>query len=370
MNAPLRSDVSFNEMIDVEHHTGPTPLSRLGVGLVTQVVLDYMHLVCLGVTKRLVSIWMKGPLLVRQGNTVITAISQNLELFKNFTPSEFTRRPRSLLEVARWKATEFRQFLLYTGIVALFGQLPAPMYDNFMILSVAVHILLHPTWCQQYNDYAKQLLSHFVEHFSQLYGRNMLVYNVHNLIHLADDAKLYGPLDNVSAFPFENFMRHLLRGVRKPSSALQQVIKRWYEESAHYTEKLKPFKGARANKEHNSGPVPEGVSSHTQYKELQLEKFCIRVCLRDNCVSFGNEIGLVQNILSISSEMWIVFQAFEDVDTFFKYPCDSNFLGIFTVDKLSQVLRMKPVADITSKNVILPHRERYIIIPMFHSMQN
>ena len=44
----------------------------------------------------------------------------------------------------------------------------------------------------------------FVRHFSELYGTNMVGYNIHNLIHLADDVARHGPLDGISAFPFEN----------------------------------------------------------------------------------------------------------------------------------------------------------------------
>lgn len=136
-----------------------------------------------------------------------------------------------MVEVARWKAVEFRQFLLNTGIVALSGHLPIAMNSNFMLLGVAMHILLRRDKSNTYNSYAKCLLQLFVQNFSQLYGENMLVYNVHGLLHLADDAKLHVSLDNVSAFPLENFMRNILNSMRKPSLHLQQVIRRWHKES-------------------------------------------------------------------------------------------------------------------------------------------
>ena len=51
----------------------------------------------------------------------------------------------------------------------------------------------------------------------------MLVYNVHGLVQLAEDASRFGCLDNISAFPFENFLGKLKRMVRKPSFPLEQV---------------------------------------------------------------------------------------------------------------------------------------------------
>jgi hypothetical protein len=72
INAHERTDVAFDEMEDDEHHHGKSILSNLSLGMITQFPLDYMHLVCLGVMKRLiVNIWMKGPLDVRIGNASI-----------------------------------------------------------------------------------------------------------------------------------------------------------------------------------------------------------------------------------------------------------------------------------------------------------
>ena len=166
IGASLRTNVSFDEMADDAHHLGPTPLSGNGIGLVTQVVLDYMHLVCLGVMRRLIMLWIKGPLHCRQGNTVITAISDQLLQCKHFIPSESSRRPRPLSEFQRWKATEFRQFLLYTGQVVLAGQIPDELYKQILLLSVSIHILVNRNLCSQYNAYARDLLVSFVRHFS------------------------------------------------------------------------------------------------------------------------------------------------------------------------------------------------------------
>lgn len=58
----------------------------------------------------------------------------------------------------------------------------------------------------------------FVVKFAKLYGEDILVYNVHGLLHLAMDVEKFGPLDNnyYSAFMFESFLGNLKRLVRKP----------------------------------------------------------------------------------------------------------------------------------------------------------
>ena len=67
-NAPLRTDVTFDEMSDKDHHTGVSPLTKLNVGMVSQFPMDYMHLVCLGVMKRLIGLWKKRPFVHSTGN--------------------------------------------------------------------------------------------------------------------------------------------------------------------------------------------------------------------------------------------------------------------------------------------------------------
>jgi len=51
---------------------------------------------------------------------------------------------------------------------------------------------------------------------SQLYGKIQLVYNVHSLIHLADDAKQHGALDHISSFPFESYLGRLKKPLHRP----------------------------------------------------------------------------------------------------------------------------------------------------------
>jgi len=75
-----------------------------------------MHLTCLGVVKKLIMLWLgniKGsPISVRLQNQKVQEISGNLLFLKSSMTSDFSRFPRGLNEVPRWKATEFRLFLL------------------------------------------------------------------------------------------------------------------------------------------------------------------------------------------------------------------------------------------------------------------
>jgi len=49
----LRTDEAFKNRSQPEHHIDDSILEKLPVGMISQIPLDYMHLICLGVTKRL-----------------------------------------------------------------------------------------------------------------------------------------------------------------------------------------------------------------------------------------------------------------------------------------------------------------------------
>lgn len=93
------------------------------INLVDSFSLDYMHLVCLGVTKKLILLWLgiikNSPTSVRLQSKKVIDVNEQMLSLKRSICSDFSRLPRGLNEVLRWKATEFRQFLLYTGPVVL-----------------------------------------------------------------------------------------------------------------------------------------------------------------------------------------------------------------------------------------------------------
>lgn len=62
--------------------------------------MDYMHNICLGVTKTLLRTWIEGSLKVRLSNNKVQIISQRLINLQQFIPLEFSRKPRSLNELS------------------------------------------------------------------------------------------------------------------------------------------------------------------------------------------------------------------------------------------------------------------------------
>ena len=371
VDAPLRTDESFRFMHNDDHHLKigenyiRSPFLDTDIGMVTQFPQDYMHSVCLGVQKKMLKLWLSGPLFCRLRSSSVENISNELIILGKWLPIEFARKPRSLKEVSRWKATEYRQFLLYTGVVVLHNVLPIELYNNFMLLYVATFILASPTFCVSSCSYSKTLLINFVNHFGLLYGQEMIVYNVHSLIHLADDVQEHGNLDKISGFPFENYLQHLKKMVRKPQHPLAQIIRRQSERDTEVNEFLPNKKNIFKN-QHNKGPCPDFLQFSIQYMEVYLPHFCLKTTCGNNCVKIENEICLVKNICVYDGITYIVYWSFLKKSNFFTYPCDSSLLGIFLVSHLDKVEHVAILDDKFIKCVLLQVDDGFVVSPLLH----
>src|SRR6218665_531926 len=367
-----RTDNRFNEMVNEEHHLGPSPLKPLSIGMVSHFPLDYMHLVCLGVMRRLLVCWLKGPLKTRLCASKVHQLSCSLISIAEYMPREFARRPRTVSEVMRWKATEFRQFLLYTGPVVLLNVLQPELYQNFLLLSVGISLLANPSLCSKYCEYANGLLVTFVKNAGVLYGKEMLIYNVHSLIHLAEDVQNYGAIDNFSAFPFENALGGLKKLIRKPNNILQQVVSRLSEKSQCCNSKVEAENVFVVKNEHSMGPKPQQHCALKQYRNLQLRTFFISIKHGDNCIlTTDGKACLVRNILSIGSVCLVVVEEFGLTGNFFEYPLPSQQLNILQVERLTGFYKTVQINQIASKFVCLPSESEgsFILIPLIHAHQ-
>lgn len=361
----LRTDGSFSDRLDEDHHhDGPHGFSGLDFGMVSRFPLDYMHVACLGVTRRLLNVWMRGPLKFRLSSSLVDRISQSLIQMRNYIPVEFARKPRSLRDLDHWKATELRQFMLHTGAVALAPYLESNLYNNFMLFSTSMCILVSPLLCSLYSNYADTLLRAFVSHVGELYGQDALVYNLHVLVHLSADAERYGSLDSISAFPFENYLCKLKRFVRKPNFPLAQIIRRLSEVEKISTVQL-PCKNLIM--QHYLGPVPDGLQVIAQFRGLQNEKWLMKVSTGDDVFTIDGDLCVIHNIIQCLDGIYVVYQIFADMEVFFKYPMSSDFLRVFVVSQPTGPFEVSKVSQVSQKCMLLPNKDKYVVMPLLHS---
>jgi hypothetical protein len=351
LDAPLRTNIGFSQNQYTEHQCGISPLNDICPELVTRCSLDYMHLVCLGVVRRMCNFWKKGHKNFGLGGKCIEIISKNLLSLADNIPSDFVRKPRSLQFLDRFKATEFRLLLLYSGPVALKGVLSSEMYTHFMSLSLAMHILLSPKRCVEHCNYARELLRYFVANCHVFYGKAMVVYNVHSLLHIADDVENFKcALDNLSAFPFENYMQQLKRYVRSTTNPLQQV----------------------ANRAHEIDIVAQTKSMLVQLNATKdSEKKHAFSCLkRDNCYLLRkkNYIFITEIRTDDSGSVTLVCDVCPAVhaQSWFTKPCDSKLVQIGVIKAGYRFKRalIEPT-EILCKCMALPvHEKGIVVIPL------
>ena len=145
---------------------------------------------------------MRGKKATRMSAGQIEEMSLRLQQLQRFIPNSFACKLRGLTEIDRWKATEYRQLLLYTGKIIFKGLLEDDLYNHFMALSVYIGLLVSPRLASLYKEYAQELLEYFVLRGRELYGPEFLVYNVHSMLHISEDIAEVGSLDAHGAFPF------------------------------------------------------------------------------------------------------------------------------------------------------------------------
>lgn len=90
-----------------------------------------MHGVCLVTVKQLLSLWFDKKNKSKDFS-FFHLRSQINNMLKTIMPAIFvTRIPKSIDEIAHWKSSEYRNFLLYWGIPILEGILSRPYFVHF-----------------------------------------------------------------------------------------------------------------------------------------------------------------------------------------------------------------------------------------------
>lgn len=342
LNCELRSDYSVRNKVHEEHHTGePSELEKLNIDLVKDIPLDYQHLICLGTVRKLLYLWIRGKVNVfRLPAHAVHTLSKRLIELKYYVSSEFPRKPRSLIHLKNWKATEYRTFLLYTGPVVLAGILPPAYYQHFLALHVAITILCSRKFQVTHLNYANHLLKYFVQNFGTLYGIETISYNIHNLIHLGDDSKRFGVLDNFATFRFENHLGKIKQLVRSGNKPLQQV----YNRITELEQALKP------------GPESEKI-----FKEFELS------CKRgDNCCILKDGVVIiVKNIVENNSEFTIFGSVLTHSVPLYTVPCSSLTFGISKYTKQREIIKVNSNL-VNAKALAFPSSTGFTVFPLLH----
>ena len=148
------------------------------MSLVTEFPSNYLHLICVGVMRKLLQLWLsRGPLKVRLPAQDANDISKFLLNLVKHIPCDLNRKPRALTLPKYCKATELRSFLLYLGPIVLRKILHKDLYSHFLLDHIARKIVVCPflSAVPTNLDYAQQSLTKFFSPFGELYGEKFIL---------------------------------------------------------------------------------------------------------------------------------------------------------------------------------------------------
>jgi hypothetical protein len=152
------------------------------------------------------------------------------------------------------------------------------------------------------------------------------------LIHLVNDVKHLGCVDDFSAFVFENYLGFLKKLVRKSQKPLQQIIRRLHEE-ASLVHASSLIVESTVMFEHYDGPLLPGFHRAKQYKRVKTSGFTLSTSNGNNCVLLDGCIpAVIRNILKTNSDVVLICSEFASVRDAFDYPLPSSRLNIFLVN--------------------------------------
>ncbi|CAN8006934.1 unnamed protein product [Ixodes hexagonus] len=186
----VRGVKTVSPLINLEHFS-----------IVWGFVPDYMHCVLLGVARQFMEYWLESCNKDFYVGREMGTIDSRLLAIK--PPRDVRRMPRSLKERRFWKAKELESWVLYYSIPVLNGVLPNKYVAHWALLVEALHLMLQQTISSRNLDLCDLLMLEFVVKTQHLYGEESMTFNVHQMEHLVESVRLWGPLWAHSAFSFE-----------------------------------------------------------------------------------------------------------------------------------------------------------------------
>lgn len=377
LNAELRTDESFSDRRDPQHHIGEdediSPLEEVNTGMISQFRLDPMHLVDIGAFKR----WMQF-ILGRHGRNpgVISGaqksqISDLIDEVAPHAPIEFNGKARNLKYFAKYKAKDFRKLLRYFGL-KVFKSLDddlnqnGNLYHNFLLLFCGIYILSDDLLLRDMGAMAEFCLRQFIAHSARLFGAYFVVYCIHNLSHLFQECQQHGNLNRFTAYKFENYLGIIKRYLRSTYIPLQQLYNRDHEREGRLIRNKKNIEDGEVilSQMHNDFEE-DGI----QYSCLETHNFLLNSkkqadsCFRTN----DGEVATLVNILETPDGIILVGHKFSVLSNYFDFPFNSMDIGICRASRMENRSRRWRLEDVTKKCVIIPDdNNTFLCIPLLH----
>lgn len=216
---------------------------------------------------------------------------------------------------------------------------------------------------------ARTLYLEFIEGYINCYGLETVTSKIHNLSHIIDDVETFGDLSTISAYEFENALHQMKILLKQCNKPLEQIVRRLCE-----------------------------IDSRTKPIAMT-NNFCVEVKNEFTCSSSPNKIAFRRIIYkpntSLSSDIknqWILlknnaiakFEYAYKIENkylirarplnnnskldFFTRTFKSSHLNIFLTDIEENQGQNYELNDIKAKLFCLPHGDKFVFMPLIHSL--
>lgn len=363
-----RTNESFRDRIDSKHHHKYSCLELLPIDMISDfVIADPLHLLELGIMRRLLRIWIAGEIVkdLKLPKNDVKALENLLLECNESRPKEIHRSIRSLGSMKYWKGSEYRTVLLYVGVVVLKGILQRDVYNHFLYLFCAVTICSSDVY-KQLVPLAKTLFDEYVTTYIDLYGQHTVSSNVHNLCHVTENVERFGNLNSISTYPFENAARVLKLKLKRCDKSIEQASKRITEMNLNEKAK-KP-----------AAPLIELKYPFTslQCSHILMYKFISIKNVVFSSRRFGDRWLLTKNdeiiefkcAMNLKNEIVICGSPLKIKTDFFEKPFKSSFLHIYLCEKESGSDRPYKLNEIKCKMFCLCSNDKFVFVPLIHTL--
>lgn len=390
---PLRTDKEFREKSQSIHHKETSILESLempdGSPLLNMIsqfpTSDPLHLLEEGVMKKCIKMWLsgKGPRTKKWSKETISNLNKNILQWNREFPNDINRKLRSLDYLSHYKATEFRSMLLYIGIVAFKGILEEQQYVHFLTLSMGIRFFSCKYYVQNGNlkAIARRLLNEYCENFPKIYNVNQIVSNIHNICHIADDVDNFGDLNQISTYPFENFLHEIKLRVKPSNNPMPQITRRLIEESLNKPNSQINFV---TRKFERASWVPEmkyefgGANKSASTVSPVYQFIRVKPNVFFSAKKFGDkwfitktgDIVEMKYAIKKANSYYIFGAPVKNKTDFFTVPFHSQKSDIYLSDCKTDQAKLFKYDEIKAKMMCLSYSENYVFIPLLHSFDD
>lgn len=372
------ADQATEENVIVKGVKGPSILDSIPeCDSSKSLVLEYMHLVLLGICRQFFTLWFTTS----GTDWYVGRLGRLTRFLKNI--KRLYETPRCPSDASKWKmfkAQTWRVWLLFVSLPALHGRLKDKYFQHWCLFVAGISTLLKESVTEQDLQLAEILLSLFVQDAQQLYGLTEMSHNLHGVLHLVLMVRRWGALWATSAFKFEGMngiLSRLLHGTVLLSTELTNTLsiimasqtlnhlmkpqaRRFGSRPNELISPCKPFE--LAVEERNALRLALGNVDALKYfyrayinSRLCTSELYTNERATDNrtvcfMLATGKSYGIVRFYIQSDQEMFALIRSFDvEVDRYFKNDEVNVIIDHIIPIRITDALHVVPLNDILSK---------------------